>query len=113
MSRQRLDSAIALAESNANPSDAENDMLLNLYAEQRNLLAAVHTLMEKETAGGPASVSFSHRVLQSAEEIIVVGRGLEVADVVIDAFGPMGRGNGPAKTAISQVGPQRACCRST
>jgi hypothetical protein len=59
--------------------------------------------MEKETVGGPASVSFSHRVLQSAEEIIVVGRGLEVADVVVDAFGPAGRGNGPASTAISQV----------
>lgn len=111
MSRQRLDSAIALAESNANPSDAENDMLLNLYAEQRNLRSAIQTLMEKETVGGPASVSFSHRVLQSAEEIIVVGRGLEVADVVVDAFGQTGRGNGPASTAISQVCRERARCR--
>ena len=60
-------------------------------------------MMEKETVGGPATVSFSHRVLQSAEEILVLGRGVDVADVVVDAFGPAGRGKGPAKLAISKV----------
>lgn len=100
---QRLDSAIALAESNANPSDDDNDKLLKLYLEQRTLRAAIQTLMEKETVGGPATVSFTHRVLQSAEEILVVGRGLEVAHVVVDAFGPAGRGNGVASFAISKV----------
>ncbi len=100
---QRLESAIAIAESNAEPSNEENDTLLNLYAEQRTLRADLQALTEKETVGGPAAISFSHRVLQSAEEILVLGRGTAVADVVLDAFGPSGRGNGPAKTAISQV----------
>lgn len=100
---QRLDAAIALAESNANPSDEDNDRLLALYLEQRTLRASIQCIMEKETVGGPAIVSFSHRVLQSAEEILVLGRGLDVADVVVDAFGPAGRGKGPAKFAISKV----------
>ena len=77
--------------------------MLNLYLEQRTLHAAIQSLLDKETVGGPATISLSHRVLQSAEEILVVGRGLHVADVVIDAFGASGRGNGPAKTAIAQV----------
>jgi 6-phosphogluconolactonase/glucosamine-6-phosphate isomerase/deaminase len=100
---QRLDAAISLAESNAHPSDEDNDRLLNLYSEQRTLRADIQALTEKETVGGPATISFSHRVLQSAEEILVLGKGVAVADVVLDAFGPSGRGNGPAKTAISQV----------
>jgi hypothetical protein len=102
--RQQLDAAIALAESNAHPSDEDNDRLLSLYSEQRNLRSAIQALMEKETVGGPATISFSHRVLHSAEEILVLGRGVDVADVVLDAFGPAGRGNGPARTAVSQVG---------
>ncbi len=101
---QRLDTAIALAESQTNPSDEDNDKLLNLYLEQRTLRAAIQALMEKETVGGPATVSFTHRLLQSAEEILVVGRGFEVAHVVVDAFGPAGRGNGVANFAISKVG---------
>ena len=84
-----------------------------MYAEQRTLRAAVQALLERETVGGPATVSLSYRVLQAAEEVLVVGRGLDVADVVVDAFGASGRGNGPAKTAIAQVSLRRKCFRSS
>lgn len=110
---QHLQAAIALAESNTHPSDQDNDALLKLYAEQRTLRAAVQALLERETVGGPATVSLSYRVLQAAEEVLVVGRGLDVADVVVDAFGASGRGNGPAKTAIAQVSLRRKCFRSS
>jgi hypothetical protein len=100
---QRLDAEIALAESNVDPSDQDSDRLLSLYSEQRSLRSRIQALMEKETAGGPASVTFSYRVLLAAEEILVIGRGCEAADVVIDAFGVSGRGDGAAKTTISQV----------
>ncbi len=106
---QHLDAAIAAAESNMHPSDDDNDRLLNLYSEQRTLRAAIQSLMAKETVGGPAAVSFSHSVLQSAEELLVIGRGSDVADVVLDAFGPSGRGNGASKLAISNVGAVQSC----